>query len=98
MILLRFSFPLDQHEGNWLRWLAADLMADAAYLADTMLFKPRLMYLDRYSKGHNEVYFFLNCCFMIQPGHLREGQEDDHEKLCQERDIQVGLNLKYTTL
>ena len=73
-------------------------MADAAYLADTMLFKPRLMYLDRsIGKDTIGVNVFFNL-FYMQPGHLREGQEDDHEELCQERDVQVGLNLKCTTL
>ncbi len=43
----RFCFHIYQHDANWHLWLLADLTADAIYLADTLLFRTRLMFLDK---------------------------------------------------
>ena len=43
---LRFSFHVYQNEGNAVLWAAADAMADAVYLLDTLVVKPRVMFLD----------------------------------------------------
>ena len=48
VIPLRFSFTIYQNEHSLATWAALDYFCDALYIFDTVLVKPRVMFLDRY--------------------------------------------------